>query len=54
MVKIKDIFCFDFDFSMGSAKIVVSCLFVMTLKIWKTPDKQTIKIKSKQTNKQTN
>ena len=50
MVKIKDIFCFDFDFSMGSAKIIVTCLFVMTLKIWKTPDKQTNQ--NKQTTKQ--
>ena len=50
MVKIKDIFCFDFDFSMESAKIVVTCLFVITLKKWKTPEKQTNRIK---TNRQT-
>jgi hypothetical protein len=48
MVKIKDILSFGFDFSMGSTKIVVTCLLVMTLKIWKIPDKQI------KTNRQTN
>lgn len=50
MVKINDIFCFDFDFSMRSAKIVA-----ILLRLWKYGKHQINKSnQNKQTNKQVN